>query len=202
MAWIGLVIAIALFCAELMFNASFDELSWTAVILGLVSYVYSIHTNIVGFYFYRGMVGTLFTNFDMTSFGGGIFMDVYPEVAIAWALKEGKVGDWIGNIIKTINESEKLGEQSYERKDSSNSNRTTPQSRIESSQGRQNINKDDRQLRHQRMQEEEAMRRKGRPQEAVPQGGWRQGQEQKSYHDPLGDEYKKFTESYAPQKRK
>ena len=92
---------------------------------------------------------------------------------------------------------------SPEKKLSPDSNRVPNRTRVESGQeGRQNINKDDRQLRHQRMQEEEAMRRKGRPQEAVPQGGWRQGQEQKSYHDPLGDEYKKFTESYAPQKRK
>ena len=99
--WIGATIAVSLSCSEFMFNDQFNELSWTAVLLGLGAYIYSIHTNIVGFYFYRHIDGTLFSNFDPTNFFGGIFMDVYPEVAISWALGYGKVGDLLGNLVRT-----------------------------------------------------------------------------------------------------
>jgi hypothetical protein len=108
LAWIGTVIALSLFCAELMFNSNFDELNWTILALGLGAYVYSIWTNIQGFYFYRGISGTLFTNFDVTSFFGGVFLDVYPEIAIAWAMGASKIGDIIGNVVKTSRNPDKL----------------------------------------------------------------------------------------------
>lgn len=108
LAWVGLVVAISLFCAELMFNSNFDELNWTILILGMCAYIYSIWTNVQGFYFYRGISGTIFNNFDTTSFFGGIFMDIYPELAIAWALGESKIGDLIGNVVKTSKNPDKL----------------------------------------------------------------------------------------------
>lgn len=107
-AWMGMVIALALFCAELLFNSNFDDLNWTILALGLGAYVYSIWTNISGFYFYRGLEMDLIKNIDVTSVFGGIFMDVWPELSIAWALKESKVGDLLGNIIKTSRDPEKL----------------------------------------------------------------------------------------------
>jgi hypothetical protein len=107
--WMGLVVAISLTCAELMFNSSFDELSWTMVVLGFGAYIYSIYTNMVGFYFYRNSgVFDLINNFNATNVFGGLFMDVYPELAIAWALKESKVGDLLGNLIKTAKNPETL----------------------------------------------------------------------------------------------
>jgi hypothetical protein len=108
LAWIGTVVALSLFCAELMFNSNFDELNWTILFLGLGAYIYSIWTNIQGFYFYREIEGTLFTNFDTTSFFGGVFMDVYPELAIAWAMGASKIGDLIGNVVKTSKDPDKL----------------------------------------------------------------------------------------------
>lgn len=108
LAWIGTVVAISLFCAELMFNSNFDELNWTILFLGLGAYIYSIWTNIQGFYFYRAIEGTLFTNFDITSFFGGLFMDIYPELAIAWAVGASKIGDLIGNVVKTSKDPDKL----------------------------------------------------------------------------------------------
>lgn len=108
LAWIGTVVALSLFCAELMFNSNFDELNWTIMFLGLGAYVYSIWTNIQGFYFYRGIEGTLFSNFDTTSFFGGVFMDVYPELAIAWAMGASKIGDLIGNVVKISHNPDKL----------------------------------------------------------------------------------------------
>ncbi len=108
LAWMGTMVALALFCAELMFNSNFEELNWTIILLGLGAYLYSIWTNIEGFYFYRATEGILWTNFDITNFGGGIFMDVYPELAIAWALKESKIGDLLGNFVKTLRDPDKL----------------------------------------------------------------------------------------------
>src|SRR5688572_6740701 len=64
-AWMGLVVAIALCCSQLIFNGRFTELTWTGIALGLGAYIYSINTNIDGFYFYRHIEGTLWTNFDL-----------------------------------------------------------------------------------------------------------------------------------------
>ena len=100
-AWIGLVIAVSLTCAEFMFDSNFDEFNWTILVLGLAAYVYSIIANINGFYLYLGLEGTMWTNFNAKSVLGGIFMDVYPELAIAWALSESKVGDLLGNLVKS-----------------------------------------------------------------------------------------------------
>ena len=110
LAWMGTIIALALFCAELLFNSSFDELNWTIILLGLGAYIYSVWTNIEGFYFYRAIEGNLFSNFDVSNLGGGLFMDIYPELAIAWALKESKIGDLLGNIVKTLKDPDKLTE--------------------------------------------------------------------------------------------
>lgn len=110
LAWMGTAVAFALFCAELMFNSNFDELNWTIIVLGLGAYFYSIWTNIEGLYFYRTIEGNLLSNFDITNFGGGLFIDVYPELAIAWALKESKIGDLFGNFVKTLQNPDKLTE--------------------------------------------------------------------------------------------
>jgi hypothetical protein len=109
-AWIGLTIAVSLTCAEFMFNSNFEEMNWTTLVLGIGAYLYSINTNINGFYSFQNLDGNLFSNFDVKSFFGGIFMDVYPELAIAWSLKESKVGDLLGNIIKSWANPDKMTE--------------------------------------------------------------------------------------------
>jgi hypothetical protein len=134
-SWIGLVIAISLTCAEFMFNSNFDEMNWTILILGIGAYGYSISTNINGFYSYQGIEGTLWTNFDMKSFLGGIFMDVYPELALAWSLKESKVGDLVGNLIKSWTNPERMTESTPRNQSqrNGNSNNNQPQVRPASS---------------------------------------------------------------------
>ncbi len=107
-AWMGYAIAIALTCSQLIFTDAYEELSWTLLLLGLGGYIYSIHTNIIGVYDFRGTTGTLFTNFNLENFLGGIFIDVYPEAALAWALGAGKVGDALGNLVKTWMRPEQL----------------------------------------------------------------------------------------------
>jgi hypothetical protein len=114
LAWMGTVVALALFCAELMFNSNFEELNWTILLLGLGAYIYSIWTNVEGLYFYRHISGNLFSNFDVTNLGGGMFMDIYPELAIAWALKESKIGDLFGNLIKSAQNPEKLTQSQHQ----------------------------------------------------------------------------------------
>ena len=99
-AWMGLIIAVSLCCAEFMFNSNYEEMNWTILFLGIGAYLYSIYTNINGFYKFQGMEGNIVTNFSLGNSLGGIFMDVYPELAIAWALKESKIGDLIGNTVK------------------------------------------------------------------------------------------------------
>lgn len=110
----GWIIAVALSSAEFMFNSSFDELNWTMILIGLGAYIYSIYTNVRGFMFYRGV-----EHYDATSIFGGLFMDVYPELAIAWALKESKVGDLLGNIMKSFDKPESLTDAKSPKKVSS-----------------------------------------------------------------------------------
>jgi len=131
LAWMGMVVAIALFCAELMFNSNFEDLNWTIIALGLGAYLYSIWTNIEGLYFYRQIEGNLWSHFDTTNFGGGLFMDIYPELAIAWAMKESKLGDLLGNIVKTAKNPDKLTQpgkpvQQFQKSSVNGSNQTTP----------------------------------------------------------------------------
>ena len=45
---------------------------------------------------------------DILNVCGSFFMDVFPEVAISWALDESKVGDLIGNLLKSAQTPEML----------------------------------------------------------------------------------------------
>jgi hypothetical protein len=120
--WIGVAIAVSLSCAEFMFNSNFEEMNWTILVIGIGAYIYSIMTNIAGFYSFQGIEGTIWTNFNLKALLGGIFMDVYPELAIAWALKESKVGDLLGNIVKTWVDPQKMTEpQKYNSSQNQNS---------------------------------------------------------------------------------
>jgi hypothetical protein len=96
-AWVGLVLALAATCAEMILNSSFRKLNWTVLFIGVCAYVYSVWTNIVGVQSLNGSA----TPFTIVGIVTGLFLDIYPEVAMAWALEESKIGDLIGNIIKT-----------------------------------------------------------------------------------------------------
>lgn len=124
--WMAWGIAIALFCAEFMFNSKFEELSWTMIFIGVGAYLYSIGVNINGFYYYRGIEGNIWNNFDLTNFGGGLFMDIYPEIAVAWALRESKVGDFLGNILKAWNDPNKMIQQVSQNKPYNNVPQSIP----------------------------------------------------------------------------
>lgn len=97
--WVGWVLALAVTSCQFMFNTQPKELNWTIVILGVVAYGYSIWSNIMGFYALRGTPSV----YDWMNISGGIFMDVFPETAIAWALGVIKAGDLFGNFLFALN---------------------------------------------------------------------------------------------------
>jgi hypothetical protein len=96
--WVGWVLAFAVTSSQFMFNTRPKELNWTIIILGLVAYGYSIWSNIMGFYALRGTPSV----YDWMNISGGIFMDVFPETAIAWSLGAIKAGDLFGNLFSVI----------------------------------------------------------------------------------------------------
>jgi len=53
----------------------------------------------MGFYALRGTASV----YDWMNISGGIFMDVFPETAIAWALGAIKTGDLFGNLFSVMN---------------------------------------------------------------------------------------------------
>ena len=105
-AWIGWVLAFAATCAEFMMGSTFKKMNWTIVGLGVSAYLYSIYTNMLGFHSLRQTEDM----WNIINMVGSIFMDVFPEVAISWALEESKVGDLIGNLIKSFQHPESLSQ--------------------------------------------------------------------------------------------
>lgn len=100
----GWAFALAATAAEFMFTSDFKRLNWSLIFLGVCAYVYSIWTNILGLQAWRGTV----IHYDMVNILGGIFMDIYPEAAIAWALGESKMGDMLGNLFRAARRGDEL----------------------------------------------------------------------------------------------
>ena len=106
-AWLGWLLAFAATSAQFMMTSDFRKINWSILLLGVVSYVYSIYTNIQGFHALRSDYG----QYDIVNILGSVFMDVYPEVAIAWALGESKLGDLVGNLIQSTQNPQQLTNQ-------------------------------------------------------------------------------------------
>jgi hypothetical protein len=107
---VGWILAFAVSSAQLIFNTSVKKLNWTIVLVGVIAYIYSIWTNILGFYSYRGETEVVWA-LNMSSIvpiAGGAFMDIFPEMALAWAFGAGGEGDLIGNLAK-LNQVDKNG---------------------------------------------------------------------------------------------
>ena len=105
--WIGYALAIAVCATEFMVASDYRKLNVSMIVLGGAAYTYSIYTNVLGFYIFRGMGYSGMTG-DYMNLAGGVFLDVFPEVAIAWALNESKVGDFFGNLIKAYNKPQEM----------------------------------------------------------------------------------------------
>lgn len=100
--WVGWVLAGAACGAQFMLASDWRQINFSILMVAIPGYVYSVHTNILGFYEMRGGIAAtpLMAYQDPLNVAGGIFMDFYPEIAIAWALGESKVGDFFGNLVK------------------------------------------------------------------------------------------------------
>ena len=59
----------------------------------------------------KGKAGVVYLFYNIINILGAVFMDVFPEVAISWALQESKIGDIIGNLIKTLQNPEQVTSQ-------------------------------------------------------------------------------------------
>ena len=92
---IGLTLAIVVSVVQFIFGTAYAELNWTLRLAGLAAYVYSIYTNYLGI---KHILGAD----DFMAISSALFMDIYPEPAIAWALGEALTGDLAGNIGKIM----------------------------------------------------------------------------------------------------
>lgn len=104
---IGWGIPVAVTVAQFMFNTELKKLNLTIFAIGLAAYIYSIWTNIIGLYEFRGVEMTS-GKYDIINYALGFFMDIYPEAAISWALGESRFGDLLGNIVSAAKDPEKL----------------------------------------------------------------------------------------------
>lgn len=102
LAWLGIVLAIAITVIELVFNTDIHQLNLTLFASGIIAYVYGISTNILGFYSARG--GTL----DSVSIQNmwfpalvGLFLEVVPEPLFIWGIGASDMGDLLGNLFKS-----------------------------------------------------------------------------------------------------
>jgi hypothetical protein len=92
---IGLTLAIVVSVVQFIFGTAYGELNWTLRFAGVAAYVYSIYTNYLGI---KHILGAD----DFMAISSALFMDIYPEPAIAWALGEALTGDLFGNIGKIV----------------------------------------------------------------------------------------------------
>lgn len=121
-AYIGWVLAIAVTAVQFVFNSRVKNLNWTITILGVMSYVYSIWTNIVGFYDYQGKsvsFDTIFTLEAVLPIFASVFMDLMPESLLAWAFNASSEGDVVGNVLDVANNPDSI----FARVSSQNNNR-------------------------------------------------------------------------------
>lgn len=92
---IGFTLAIVVCVIQFIFGTGYKDLNWTLRVVGIASYVYSIYTNQLGISHVLGAT-------DFMAWASALFMDIYPEPAIAWALGEALTGDLFGNIGKMV----------------------------------------------------------------------------------------------------
>jgi hypothetical protein len=92
---IGITLAIVVSVVQFIFGTNYKDLNWTLRVAGVAAYVYSIYTNYLG-------VKHILGSDDLMAWASALFMDVYPEPAIAWAMGEALTGDLLGNVGKMM----------------------------------------------------------------------------------------------------
>ncbi len=94
--WVGWVMALAATGSQFMITSKYTELNLGIVALGLTAYAYSMYTNILGILDLQEVVN------KPLAVGAGIFLDIYPEMALAWAMGASRDGDLMGNVWKVF----------------------------------------------------------------------------------------------------
>jgi hypothetical protein len=98
--WFGIVMALVVTVVELVFNTKISKLNPTLLVVGIVSYIYGIYTNITGFYILQhGTLTGFFTDMNwLIPIFSGVIAEVLPEALFAWSIGAFNEGDLIGNI--------------------------------------------------------------------------------------------------------
>jgi len=92
---IGFVFAVVVTLIQFIFTNDYKKLNPTLVVIGVLSYVYSIYTNKLGAH-------NLLQMNDAMAWITAAFADVVAEPMIAWGLGESLVGDLLGNLWNVV----------------------------------------------------------------------------------------------------
>ncbi len=138
----GWVLAIAVTVAQFVFNSRVRNLNWTITVLGIMAYVYSIWTNIVGFYAFQGKVVTvdMLLTFDaILPIFASAFMDIFPEAIISYAFNASGEGDLIGNVMAVAKDPDSIFSRNQNNSNnSSGQNRSQQQNQSSQNSGNHN----------------------------------------------------------------
>jgi len=137
----GWVLAVAVTVAQFVFNSRVRNLNWTITFLGIVAYVYSIWTNLIGFYNYQGKTLNLDTFLDFSALlpvFASAFMDIFPEAILSWAYNSSGEGDLIGNVLAVTNDPNSIFSKNQNNSINSNQNRNQQQNQTSQNNGNHN----------------------------------------------------------------
>ena len=97
---IGIVFALAVTVIQFIFANEYKQLNPTLIVVGILSYAYSIYTNKLGAQNILGMDGWM-------AWFTASMADIVAEPMISWGLGESLVGDLIGNLWKAVGDDDK-----------------------------------------------------------------------------------------------
>jgi hypothetical protein len=100
--FIGVVFALAVTLMQFIFTSDYRGLNSTLKLIGVLSYAYSIYTNMLGAQNLLGMDSTM-------AWVTAAFADIVAEPMIAWGLGEALVGDLVGNLWKSVGADDEKG---------------------------------------------------------------------------------------------
>lgn len=92
---IGVIFAATVTVVQFIFTNDYRKLNPTMIVVGILSYVYSIYTNKLGAQNILGMSGFM-------AWATAFIADVLAEPLVSYGLGESLVGDLIGNLMKVI----------------------------------------------------------------------------------------------------
>lgn len=95
--FIGVIFAFSVSVIQFIFTNEYSKLNPTLIVVGILSYCYSIYTNKLGASHLLGMSGWM-------AWFTAAMSDIVAEPMISWGLGESLVGDLLGNLWKAISD--------------------------------------------------------------------------------------------------